>query len=275
MMRIAQLQLPVLDGVCANLQQLETWVKRATEEKADFVTAAEMFSCPYETSNFPQYAEKEGGETWQALSGIAKKYHVYFSAGTVPELDEEGRVYNTAYVFDRDGKQVAKHRKMHLFDIDVNGGQYFKESDTLTAGKDITVLDTEFGKIGLCICYDFRFPELARLMALEGAKGIIVPAAFNMTTGPAHWELMFRSRAVDNQVYVFGTSPARDESASYIAWGHSMAVSPWGEVLGALDEKQGMLIQDIDFQQVDRIRQQLPLLKQRRTDIYSLEKRQP
>ena len=100
----------------------------------------------------------------------------------------------------------AKHRKVHLFDIDVKGGQRFKESDTLTAGDKSTVFDTEFGPMGLCICYDFRFPKLARRMVLDEAQVILVPAAFNMTTGPAHWEILFRSRAVDNQVFTFGTA---------------------------------------------------------------------
>ena len=112
---------------------------------------------------------------------------------------------------------IVRHlnKKMHLFDIDIKGGQYFKESDTLTAGDQVTVFDTEFGKIGLCICFDFRFPELARQMVDKGAKVILVPAAFNMTTGPAHWELLFRQRAVDNQIFTLGTAPARNEREEY------------------------------------------------------------
>lgn len=107
----------------------------------------------------------------QTLSRLAKRYQVYLSAGSVPESDKAGNVYNTAYVFDREGRQIAKHRKVHLFDIDVKGGQRFKESDTLTAGDKSTVFGTEFGPMGLCICYDFRFPELARRMVLDGAPG--------------------------------------------------------------------------------------------------------
>ena len=125
----------------------------------------------------------------------------YVVAGTIPEL-ERTHVYNTSYVFDRKGKRVAKHRKMHLFDIDVEGGQYFKESDVLSPGRDVTVFDTEFCKIGLGICYDIRFPELSRLMVLEGAEVIIFPAAFNMTTGPAHWELNFRGDVYKRQFII-------------------------------------------------------------------------
>ena len=159
---------------------------------------------------------------------------------------------------------------MHLFDIDVKGGQYFKESDTLTPGDQVTVFDTEFGKMGLCICYDFRFPELARLMVDEGAQVIIVPAAFNMTTGPLHWELMFRQRAVDNQVYTIGAAPARDLNAGYHSWGHSIAADPWGKVLMEMEEKPDVEIVELDLDEVKKVREQLPLLKHRRGDIYAL-----
>jgi predicted amidohydrolase len=161
---------------------------------------------------------------------------------------------------------------MHLFDIDVEGGQYFKESDVLTPGKDVTVFDTEFCRIGLGICYDIRFPELSRLMVLEGAEVIIFPAAFNMTTGPAHWELNFRGRALDNQVYTIGVAPARDMESSYHSYGNSIVASPWGNVLNRMDEKEGFVVQEIDLDYVKKVREQLPLLKHLRRDIYKLSK---
>ena len=153
----------------------------------------------------------------------------------------------------------------------MKGGQCFKESDTLTAGDQVTVFDTEFGTMGLCICYDFRFPELARLMVEKGAKVILVPAAFNMTTGPAHWEILFRCRALDNQAFVLGTAPARDPSSGYTSWGHSIAVSPWGDILGQMDEREGCMIHTLDLERAGEVRNQLPLLKHRRKDMYRLE----
>ena len=267
-MKSAQFQTHVYAEKTENIENIESCLDKIRQEKVDLVTIGEMFNCPYVTENFPKYAEKEGGKTWTALSDLAAKYQVYLSAGSVPEIDDNGNVYNTAYVFDRQGRMIAKHRKMHLFDIDIRGGQYFKESDTLTAGDQVTVFDTEFGKIGLCICFDFRFPELARRMVDEGAKIILVPAAFNMTTGPAHWKLMHRSRALDNQCYVVATSPARDTSASYVAWGHSMIVSPWGEVIQEMDETEGCIINEVDLKTVESIRAQLPLLSARRIEFY-------
>lgn len=269
-MRIAQLQTKVFEDKNKNIEQLAELLDSLDGKGIDLVTLGEMFNCPYITSCFPVYAEEEGGETWQALSALAKKHGIYLAAGSVPEV-EDGKIYNTAYIFDREGNQIGKHRKVHLFDIDVKGGQAFKESDTLTAGTWNTVFETEFGKIGTCICFDCRFPELGRLMVLEGAHIIIVPGAFNLTTGPAHWEIMFRSRAIDNQCYVIGTSPARDPEGSYVAWGHSMVVDPWGTIVSEMDEKPGVQITDIDLEKVGAIRDQLPLLKARRTDLYQLK----
>ena len=282
-MKIAILQTKVFAEKEKNIRQLEEILASGKTEEADLVTLPEMFACPYETGNFPLYAEAEGGPSWQALSALAKKYGIYLSAGSMPEAvkaksekaespSEKDRVYNTAYVFDREGKQIGKHRKAHLFDINVEGGQCFKESDTLSPGERIGCFDTEFGKIGLCICYDFRFPETARLMALDGAKVILVPAAFNMTTGPAHWELMFRQRAVESQCYVIGTAPARDPDSSYISWGHSIAVDPWGTILTQMDEKEGIRIIEIDLDYADKVRRELPLLAHRRTDLYELRR---
>ena len=142
------------------------------------------------------------------------------------------------------------------------------ESETLSAGDQVTVFETEFCSVGLCVCYDARFPELFRLMADRGAKLVLVPAAFNMTTGPAHWELLFRQRAVDNQLFCVGTSPARDLSASYHAWGHSIATDPWGRVLTQMKEGEEIRIVELDLALADQIRAELPLLAHRRSDLY-------
>ena len=279
--KTAVLQTKVFADKEKNIRQLEEILASGKTEGADLVTLPEMFACPYETGNFPLYAEAEGGPSWQALSALSKKYGIYLSAGSMPELvsaqqsggsEGKDRVYNTAYVFGRDGRQIGKHRKAHLFDINVEGGQCFKESDTLSPGEKIGCFDTEFGRIGLCICYDFRFPETARLMAQDGAKVILVPAAFNMTTGPAHWELMFRQRAVESQCYVIGTAPARDPKSSYTSWGHSIAVDPWGRILTQMDEKEGIRIVELDLDYVDKVRRELPLLAHRRTDLYQLRR---
>ena len=268
--RIMQAQIKIAEDKKAIPALLEALFQKAAANRADMLTLPEMFNCPYVSSLFPVYAEPEGGETWSLCSSLAKEYGIYFSAGTIPELDG-GKIYNTAYVFDREGRQIAKHRKMHLFDINVKGGQAFRESDTLAPGNDVTVFDTEFGKIGICVCFDFRFTELGRLMALKGARLVLCPAAFNMTTGPAHWELMFRAQAMFNQYFTVGTAPALDDRAKYHSWGHTIAVSPWGDVIAQMGQEEGYQIVELDLKRAEEIREQIPLIYNRRTDVYSLE----
>ena len=284
-MKLALIQIAAQTEKEASLQLAESYIRKAAAEGADLAVLPEMFCCPYSTENFPVYAESENGMCRTRMAAAARENRIFLVAGSMPELDSDGRVYNTSYVFDREGKQIARHRKVHLFDINVEGGQYFRESDTLSAGDQITTFEietTEFensGKssascssplrCGLMICYDIRFPEFAMKMAQKGASLVIVPAAFNMTTGPAHWELLFRARALDDQVFMAGCSQARNaEAGGYISYGHSIVVSPWGEVLAQMDEREGMIIQEIDLSVPDRIREQLPVLKQRRTDLY-------
>ena len=270
--KVAAIQMPTVTDKMQNVRTAGIYLEKIKDEKPDFVILPEMFCCPYQTQNFPVYAEEEGGPVWHQLSKYAKQYGIYLIGGSMPEKDAEGKVYNTSYIFDRQGKQIGKHRKVHLFDIDVTGGQTFKESDTLTAGDHDTVFDTEFGRMGVMLCFDIRFPELARMMVNDGAKAIFVPAAFNMTTGPAHWELSFRTRALDNQIYMIGCAPMRDESAGYISWGHSIVTDPWGRVIDMLDEKEGVLLTELDLDYEEQVREELPLLKSRRKDMYRLEK---
>ena len=234
---------------------------------ADLIVLPEMWNGPYEAKRFPTFAEEQGGPSRRFLSALAKERKICVVGGSIAEREGE-RIYNTAYVFDADGKEIAKHRKMHLFDIDVAGGQRFFESETLSPGNRMTVFSAAGATFGLCICYDVRFPELSRLMADRGAEVLLVPAAFNMTTGPAHWSLLFRSRAVDNQVFTVGVAPARDPNVSYQSWGHSIVCSPWGEVQLELDEQEAVAVATLDLDAVARVRSELPLLRQRRTDLY-------
>lgn len=270
--KLALIQMHVTNDKAQNLDQAEKLIKKAATEKADIVVLPEMFNTPYQNEYFPQFAEVCPGETTDRLSKIAKENKIYLVGGSIPEREGE-KLFNASFIFDKNGHIIGRHRKMHLFDIDIVNGIRFKESDTLSAGNEVTVCDTEFGKIGIAICFDMRFPELMRLMVDDGAKLIIVPAAFNMVTGPAHWHMTAKMRAVDNQVYFCIASPARNEQASYVAYGHSIVCGPWGNIVAELDEKENVLITEIDLTEVDKYREQLPLLKARRHDIYVLEER--
>lgn len=264
---VAQVQMRVTRDKAENIAAACRLIRRAAEQGAEFVMLPEMFCCPYENGAFRPYGEEQDGPAQRALSALAAELGIWIVGGSIPEL-EGNRVYNTSFVYDSAGRQVARHRKMHLFDISVEGGQTFRESDTLSPGGEITVFDTPWGMMGLCICFDLRFEELARLMALRGARVIFVPAAFNMTTGPAHWELLFRQRAVDNQLFTVGTSPARSESETYVAWGHSIVCDPWGSVLHQCGAEEEISITSLDLHRVESVRRQLPILRARREDIY-------
>ncbi|MDM8129074.1 carbon-nitrogen hydrolase family protein [Paraclostridium benzoelyticum] len=265
--KVVVVQMRICESKAKNLKNLNSILNEVLKNDIDMIILPEMFCCPYETSKFPLYAEYEQGNTFTYLSNLAKENKIYLVAGSMPELDNQGKIYNTSYVFNRDGIMIAKHRKIHLFDMQL-GDKFVHESKTITPGNNVTVFNTEFGKFGLCICYDLRFPEIFRTMVNEGAKAIIAPAAFNMKTGPCHWELLFKARSVDNQVYTIGCAPARNYDDAYISFGNSMVVSPWGDIVNKLDEKEGFFICDIDFDYVDKVRKELPVLNHRRLDLY-------
>ena len=266
-MKIAVIQMAVTQSVSENLAHGADLVREAAAAGAQLAVLPEMFCCPYTNESFEAHAEPAGGAICQAMAEAARKNGLFLVAGSMPERDGE-RIYNTSFVYNPQGESIARHRKAHLFDIDVEGGQRFRESDTFTAGDRRTVFDTPYGRLGLCICFDMRFPELAMGMALDGAQAILAPAAFNMTTGPAHWETLFRQRAVDNQLFTVGAAPARDPEGPYVSYGNSILCGPWGNVLARAGAEETILYADLDFQENASIRRQLPLLSARKPALY-------
>ncbi len=271
-MKIALLQTPVGFDKQENLDRACDAITLAAQNGAEMVILPEMFCCPYANRYFTVFAEPAGGHIWQTMSRCAAQNGICLVAGSMPE-QEGDRICNTAFVFGPDGTQLARHRKMHLFDVAFDNGQVFRESDTFSPGQEVTTFSFGGMTFGLCICFDMRFPELSRLMTLEGAQAIIVPAAFNMTTGPLHWETMFRQRAVDDQVYTIGVAPARDETGPYVSYANSMVCDPMGQVVTRADAQACILYTDLDPASVAGARRQLPLLSARRRDLYDLCKK--
>lgn len=250
-----------------NLTKARAMIDEAARD-ADLVVLPEMFNCPYQGDLFLSFAEGwPGGDTLAMLARAARENGVVLVGGSIPELDGD-RVYNTCFVFAPDGSLLGRHRKMHLFDVHLPGGLDFQESATLTAGNEVTVLAAGKITLGLAICYDMRFPELFRLLALQGAQLAVVPGNFNLVTGPAHWDLLARARAVDNQVFVAAASCARDPESAYISYGHSLVVDPWGKVLAQAGEGEEILRVALPLEELTRVRSSLPLLQHRRTDLY-------
>ncbi|XP_042230438.1 omega-amidase NIT2-like [Homarus americanus] len=268
-LRLALIQMAVGETKSKNVARAVQLIREAAGGGAQVVALPECFNSPYGPNYFPQYAEAIPGESTEALSAAAKKFGIFVVGGSIPEREGD-KLYNTCTVWDPQGEMIAKHRKIHLFDINVPGGISFRESSSLSSGNQFTTFDLPHCKIGLGICYDIRFAELAQVYSNMGCKLLLYPGAFNMTTGPVHWELLQRGRALDNQLYVGTISPARDTSAYYIAWGHSSIVNPWGEVISTSDENEAIVYADIDFDYVDKVRQMIPLRDQRRKDMYEI-----
>ncbi|XP_062499715.1 omega-amidase NIT2-like [Corticium candelabrum] len=235
------------------------------QPRSGYIT--ECFNSPYGTQYFSSYSEETSGDTVATLAELAKENNIYLIGGSIPEKDGDA-FYNTCTVFCPTGQMIAKHRKIHLFDIDIPGKITFKESDVLSCGQSLTMFDIESCTVGIGICYDVRFAELAHAYSALGCRFLVYPGAFNMITGPQHWELLLRARAVDNQVYVAGISPARDESASYVAWGHSTVVDPWGAVIATTDHQEAIVYADIDLSKVVDVRSAIPIREQRQSSVY-------
>ncbi|THV08064.1 carbon-nitrogen hydrolase [Dendrothele bispora CBS 962.96] len=281
------LALVQLGGVGANkadnLKHAREMILKAADnsKKPDLIVLPECFNSPYGHVHFPVYAEKIGyvpgtpydvskseSDSVKMLSSVAKEIGTWLVGGSIPEREAD-TLYNTCTVYNPQGELVALHRKVHLFDIDIPGKITFQESETLTGGNTINFFDTDFARVGLGICYDIRFPEQAMILARQGCHVLIYPGAFNMTTGPLHWELLQRGRAVDNQVFFSMCSPARDLTAGYHAWGHSMIVDPMGKVLGEAQDGEEIIVSEIEPQTFVDARAGIPVTRQRRFDVYT------
>lgn len=258
----------------ANLERAALLVGRAMEKQPDtkLVVLPELFNAPCSVHKFREYAEiiSDDSYTVSFLSNLASKYKITLVGGSMPEIDPlTDKVYNTALVFNEEGTLVATHRKVHLFDIDIPNGITFTESDSLSAGSKVTAVTTPYGNIGIAICYDLRFPELAMIAARrENIFAMVYPAAFNLVTGPLHWHLLGRARAADNQIYTLLCAPARNLESEYKAYGHSLVCDPKGEIVTEAGDGEDILFAELDPDLIESVRKAIPLTKQRRYDVY-------
>ncbi len=262
-------QMKVVSDKKINLNKAEEMIRRCAGEGCMLAILPEMFCCPYDTALFAEYAESSAeGPVYDLFSRLSCELGIIIVGGSMPERSQDGSIYNTSLIFNADGRLIGRHRKAHLFDVDIKGKISFKESEILKPGNEVTVVDTPLIKIGVGICYDIRFPELSRAMVLKGAELLIFPAVFNNVTGPAHWEILMRTRAVDNQVYVAGVSPSFAAGSSYQSHGHSMLADPWGSIAASASLGEELVIGSINLEKIYEIRASLPLLHHRRPKLY-------
>lgn len=269
--RIALIQLKISGPREKILKNAVDLIGIAKKEKfANVVVLPESFNCPYSEQSFEDGAEEiPSGETSRALSDAASHFGVHVVGGSFVERCD-GKLYNTCTVWGPDGELVAKHRKVHLCDTNIPEKLVVEESKVFTRGDGYTTFYVGETKIGLGICWDMRFPEFAAAYRRDGCDLLIYPALCDCHTGELHWELLARARALDNQLFVAFCSPARDPHAELIAYGHSLVVDPWGRVLQKGTEFQEIVVADLVLRTLAEVRGQLPVLQQKRGDLYEL-----
>ena len=265
-MRVALVQMTSTDRLSENLESARRAINEAAERGAEFIALPENFAFLRREGNPIPCAQSLDGEIVESVRELASRHRVPILAGTFAEIIEgDQRVYNTSALISATGQIVAVYRKIHLFDVDLgkNGG-VFRESAFTVPGEEVVVAETTFGKVGLSVCYDVRFPELYREMATRGADWITVPSAFAPETGRAHWEVLLRARAIENQAFVLAPAQCGRHSPDRASHGHSLIVDPWGRILATAGDEPTIVVADCEPDELERVRASLPALRHRR-----------
>ncbi len=252
----------------ANLKKAEALIAEAVRRGANFVSLPENMNYIGTPEGKKISAETLPGPTSEFLSELAIRHKIWIHGGSYAEkIPGEERVGNLSIVVDPSGNIVARYHKIHLYDVDIVNGPSTKESAAVRPGREIVAFDSPYGRMGLSICYDMRFPELYRILALRGARLIFVPANYTLFTGKDHWEVVLRTRAIENQCFIvaagqWGVKPA------FQSYGRSMIIDPWGTVIAQAADGEGVCMAEIDMARVDAVRKQLPSLPNRQPDAY-------
>lgn len=260
-MKVAAIQMVSTNELAQNLATAARLLQQASDDGAELLLLPEYWPLMgmHDTDKIA-LAEPAGmGVIQDFLSATAKKLKVWIIGGTLPLIsDDPGKVFNSCLVFNPQGDSVARYDKIHLFGFS-KGDESYEESKTIVAGEKVLSFETDFGRVGLSICYDLRFPELYRTMGT--CSLIVVPAAFTYTTGRAHWEILLRARAIENQCYVLAAAQAGQHTNGRRTWGHSMLIDPWGKIVAVLDEGPGVVSGNLDMDFMQQVRESLPALK--------------
>lgn len=264
----AVVQMRSTADVARNLDTAARLVDDAAARGARFVSLPENFAF-LRSEGEPVPAPQElDGEWVSRMASLAARHRLLLLLGSLPErVPGDTRVRNTSVLIGPDGRTLALYRKIHLFDIDVPGLAHLKESRSVVPGDEVVVAETEWGMLGLSICYDLRFPELYRRQATRGARVLAVPSAFTDRTGKDHWEVLLRARAVENLAYVVAAAQWGTHGPGRASHGHAMIVDPWGSVLAQVPDGEGLALAELDFERQDRLRLELPALSHIRLPI--------
>ena len=269
LLRVACVQLTSGPEKAANLEKAEKLVARGASTGADVVVLPEKWNAIGEADTLWAAAEAlDGGETVEAMAGWARGHGITLVGGSIAELREgHEKLSNTSIAFGPDGEVLGVYRKIHLFDVEVEGLVY-RESEAEEPGEEAVVVRGDGWPIGLSVCYDIRFPELYRILALEGAELVTVPAAFTVPTGRDHWNVLMRARAIENQYYVAAPGQVGETRPGKPSYGRSLIVDPWGIVLAQAPDEETVISAELDRARLRRIREKLPSLNNRQADAY-------
>ena len=262
--RLAAIQMVSTPRVGDNLSALDRLVRGAVADGAQLVVLPEFFPMIGATDEARLAIRETAGEgpLQEGLSALAKELGIWLVGGSIPLAGTDPtRAMNSTLVFDPEGKQVSRYDKMHLFGFKA-GAEAYDESLSIEAGCEPVAFETPFARVGLSICYDLRFPEYFRALGLVDI--LVLPAAFTATTGEAHWEVLLRARAIENQCYVIASAQGGRHETGRKTWGHSMIIDPWGEILNELPTGEGWVCADFNRQRLETVRHRLPALKHRR-----------
>ncbi len=264
MKRIAAIQMTSSNSINENLEKIAELVKKSVQQGAQLVVLPEnaVFIGQEETDKI-QISEQVGKGPIQAfMSKIAKQYYIWLIGGTIPiKTKSNQHVFASCFVWDNRGNAIARYDKIHLFDVTVNSTECYFESKTISPGHTVVSVNSPFGKIGLTICYDLRFPELYRALLQQKVELVVVASAFTDTTGKAHWESLLRARAIENFCYIIAPNQTGIHANKKVTYGHSMIIDPWGKVLACLGKEEGVLITDIDLSYLKTVRNTFPTLQ--------------
>lgn len=266
----AVVQLQSTSDVQGNLAKAEALIARAANAGASLVLTPEATNYLGPHDRKVALAEPLDGPTVSRLSSVARAHGIHLVVGSINEVGPDpGRCYNTSVVLGPDGSLLGHYRKLHLFDVDVDGGVRFQESATIAAGDAVVTVPTPLGTLGLSICYDLRFPELFRALSDAGADLLCVPAAFTLMTGKDHWEALLRARAIENQAYVFapGQHGDHDDAGLRRSYGHSLIVDPWGHVVARASDGPGLAFAEVDLSRAQDLRRRMPIRQHRRLPL--------
>lgn len=269
-MRIAVLQVNSRDDKAENIRVALELLDRAGRAGADVAVLPEYVDFLGAKEAGLAAAEPIPGPTSETFAARARALGIWVLAGSIRETGPDpDHSYNTSLLFNRQGEIVAKYRKIHLYDVEITGSVSARESATISPGDEIVTADIEGHTVGLTVCYDLRFPELYRALALRGAEILFVPAAFTLFTGKDHWEVLLRARAIENQCFVVAAGQIGKHEPNGTCYGRSAIVDPWGTVLATAPDDVGLALADVDFAHLRRIREQLPSLANRCPAVYA------